>query len=111
MQRDEHSHVLKFDLKEKILRTISEVQNNNSSDIVRENVLALHEHQDYFVDWNDETSSPSRSLHESKGCYTKTNTWNVLFLNTFRFFLIVVTLLLFGYNLLASNNEFSASNY
>jgi len=111
MQRDEYSHVLKFDLKEKSLRTISEVQNNNSSDTLRENVLDIHVHRDYNVDLNNETSLPSRSLHRRKDCYTKTNTWNVLFVNNLRFFLIAVTLLLFGYNLLAYHNEFTQSNY
>jgi len=109
MQRDEDSQGLKFDLKEKNLRAISEVQNKNM-DTLRENVLD-HQQEDCNTELMDNTLLLPRSLHIRKDCYTKTKPWNVLFLMTLRFFLISVTLLLFGYNLVAYHNEFTVSNY
>merc|ERR1719412_41003 len=110
MQRDEYSPALKFDLKEKSLRTILELQNDNSSDSLRENVLAFNELQNYNVELNSETLL-SPSFHRRKDCYTKTKYGKVLFVNTFRFFLITVSLSIFCYNLLAYHNEFTSSNY
>ena len=110
VQMDENSQALKFDLKEKILRTLSEVQNKSSSDIFREKEVA-YDKQDYFdTEFIDGTLS-SRSFNTRKKSCTKIKTCNALFLIAIRFFLIIVTLSLFGYNLLSNHNEFIPSNY
>ena len=77
MQIDENSQALKFDLKEKILRTLSEVQNKSSSDIFREREVA-YDKQDYFdTEFIDGTLS-SRSFLTRKECCTKIKTFNDL---------------------------------
>jgi len=112
LKKDDNSHILKFDLRETNLRTISEAQSNNTNDILRENAVAHFEHVNKDTDLTRNTFTIlSRSVLSQKVTVTNTKKYNLLFLMVLRILLSTVVLLLFGYNLLTSHIEFNVNNY
>ena len=104
MQRTENSQDLISDLKEKAIRRISEVQNYNTYDKIKEDSK-----------WKTETGKVNPTMdigtkQTSFNCNSNFNLenkiHNILFVTILRFIVCVAVLFAYVYNLLSLPNEF-----